>query len=327
MPDVDAEILAELANNKLVTSTQVGIQTLAGGVSCDVWKIEGVDRPLVVKKPLEKLRVEADWRASIARGDAEIAWLKRVHGMDARLVPEIVAVLPESGAFVMRYVPDGKVWKDELMARRTDHEFAAEVGRALVRIHSETAGNRADMKTFATQENFRQLRTEPFLLHLQASHPDLADLLARLAERLLDSRIALMHGDISPKNILVTANGPVFLDAECAAYGDPAFDLAFCQTHLLLKTVFLEDDAPLDSARNLAAAYRAGNDWEDGDALDRRAGELTSALLVARIDGKSPAPYLVDAGQREHVRSTARRLLHDGFSLGEILETWGGNYR
>ena len=49
---------------------------------------------------------------------------------------------------------------------------------------------------------------------------------------------ALVHGDVSPKNILGGPAGPVFLDAECAWWGDPAFDLAFCLNHLLLKCLW-----------------------------------------------------------------------------------------
>jgi aminoglycoside phosphotransferase (APT) family kinase protein len=103
----------------------------------------------------------------------------------------------------------------------------------------------------------------------------------------------------------------VFLDAECAVYGDPAFDLAFCTTHLLLKAVWLRPHAAAltASATQMAAAYRAGIVWEDADALMRRAGALTAALLLARVDGKSPAPYLTDEPDRTEIRTRAKRLL------------------
>ena len=64
-------------------------------------------------------------------------------------------------------------------------------------------------------------------------------MLRALAERTAQTRIALVHGDVSPKNILVGPDAPVLLDAECAWYGDPAFDIAFCLNHLLLKAVLL----------------------------------------------------------------------------------------
>ncbi len=54
----------------------------------------------------------------------------------------------------------------------------------------------------------------------------------------LAAKIALVHGDVSPKKVPAGPRGPVFLDAECAWYGDPAFDLAFCLNHLLLKCLW-----------------------------------------------------------------------------------------
>ncbi|MFZ3242836.1 MAG: phosphotransferase, partial [Pseudolabrys sp.] len=51
--------------------------------------------------------------------------------------------------------------------------------------------------------------------------------LKALASATLATKRALVHGDVSPKNILVGPDGPVFIDSECAWYGEPAFDLAF----------------------------------------------------------------------------------------------------
>src|SRR3546814_5509009 len=107
---------------------------------------------------------------------------------------------------------------------------------------------------------------------------ELAPALTALADDLASRKSALVHGDVSPKNILVSASGPVFLDAECAVYGDPAFDLAFCTTHLLLKSVWSGDVRMNEAAAALVAAYRAGIDWEDSDDLLLRAGKLTAAL-------------------------------------------------
>src|SRR5205085_1381845 len=86
---------------------------------------------------------------------------------------------------------------------------------------------------------FFALRLEPYLLHAARAHPDCARPIEALSDFIERSRIALMHGDVSPKNILRGPDGPIFLDAETAAYGDPAFDFGFCLNHLLLKSVLL----------------------------------------------------------------------------------------
>src|SRR5205823_8384412 len=94
-------------------------------------------------------------------------------------------------------------------------------------------------QSFPTDAIFYAIRLEPYLVATAAKHPDLADTLQRLAQRTAASKHCLVHGDVSLKNILVAGHGPVFLDAECAWYGDPAFDLGFCLNHLFLKCVWV----------------------------------------------------------------------------------------
>jgi aminoglycoside phosphotransferase (APT) family kinase protein len=135
-----------------------------------------------------------------------------------------------------------------------------------------------------------------------------------------------VHGDISPKNILVGPRGPVFLDAECAWWGDPAFDLAFCLNHLLLKCLWTPPARPgfLASFDALAAAYLAGVDWEPPAGLEARAARLLPGLFLARVDGKSPVEYLTDDTDKSRVRRTARALLAEPVErLHGVRQAWG----
>ncbi len=121
----------------------------------------------------------------------------------------------------------------------------------------------------------------------------------------------MIHGDVSPKNILLGPDGPVFLDAECACIGDPAFDIAFCLNHFLLKCLWTP------SAKNdfiacfdaMASNYLSTVDWENSDILEQRAASLLPALFLARVDGKSPVEYIRKESDREKVRQCARALL------------------
>jgi aminoglycoside phosphotransferase (APT) family kinase protein len=164
---------------------------------------------------------------------------------------------------------------------------------------------------FDSEENFRALRLDPYLITTARRHPTVAPYLTELAERTAATRIALVHGDVSPKNILVGPNGPVLLDAECAWYGDPAFDLAFCLNHLLLKCIVRPDrqEALMASFAALAEAYLAQVDWEAPSALEARAAQLLPALLLARVDGKSPVEYLTQETDRVRVRNAALAML------------------
>lgn len=317
----DADIAEGLRVAGLVGEGDVVLEPLTGGVSCDVWKVETPSGPIVVKRPLEQLRVAAEWHAPVERGQSEVRWLRRARGVDARSAPEVLAELPGYG-FAMRFLPGCPVWKDELMAGRVDVDFAAAVGRGIVAVHAATANNSGDRDAFSNDAMFRALRVDPFLLYVAEHDAELAPVLRALADDLSSRKIALVHGDVSPKNILVSSGGPVFLDAECAVYGDPAFDLAFCTTHLLLKAVWSGAARLNEAAAALVAAYRSSIDWEDVDGLLLRAGKLTAALLLARVEGKSPAPYLTDPEHKRIVRDQARALILAPQPIDALVANW-----
>lgn len=322
MEEGDADIIAELRGAGLIGDGDVVLEPLTGGVSCDVWKVDTPTGPIVVKRPLAQLRVAAEWLAPIERGTSEVRWLRRARGVDARLAPEVLAELPTGHAFAMRFLPGCPVWKDELIAGRVDADFAAAVGRGIAAVHAATANSDADRDAFPNDDMFRALRIDPFLLYVAEHDAELAPRLRALADDLAACKIALVHGDVSPKNILVSADGPVILDAECAVYGDPAFDLAFCTTHLLLKAVWLDDARLTEAATALVDAYRAAITWEDAADLLLRAGQLTAALLLARVEGKSPAPYLTDAAHKNIVREQARALILAPSPLDALVANW-----
>ena len=138
------------------------------------------------------------------------------------------------------------------------------------------------MKVFATRENFDALRLEPYLRVTARRHPVVAPTLLALANRTSDTSLAVVHGDVSPKNILLAPGGPVFLDAECACFGDPAFDVAFCLTHLALKMLIRPDrvNELSRSADAFVTAHASRVTWESPGTLDIRVATLLPALPV-----------------------------------------------
>ncbi len=321
------EALVELG--LIAAGEQPRFSFMTGGVSCDVAKVETADgRVLVIKKALPQLRVPTEWLASADRSAFEVQWLKLVRArVSADLVPEVIAELPERHIFVMAYLPleTHPVWKAELLEGRVDPDFAGALGQSLVQIHAATANDPALAQQFATDDLFMALRIDPFLLHVARHQADVAPVLRALALDLQSRKTALVHGDVSPKNILIGPKGPVILDAECAVYGDPAFDLAFCLTHLLIKSVFIRDKVALliDCVRSLGDTYLAGIGWEDPQALSARTAKLVAALLLARLDGKSTAPYLTDEGDKALIRQQAKAVLQEpALDLAQLINRW-----
>ena len=321
-PDIDADLIHALRDSGLIGTDDPVLEPLAGGVSCDVWKVDTPAGTIVVKRPLAKLRVAAEWIAPVERGASEVRWLKRARGVNPSIVPKVLAELNIDHAFAMEFLPDCPVWKDELVAGRVDIDFAEKVASGIAAIHSATANNAADRDAFPNDDMFRALRIDPFLLYVAERDAELEPALRALAGDVMSRKIALVHGDISPKNILVSGNNPVFIDAECAVYGDPAFDLAFCITHLLLKAVWLGNDKLQEAAAAVVDAYRTMIDWEAPDELLLRAGRLTGALLLARVEGKSPAPYLTDTDHKKIVRAQARALILEPLPIDDLVTQW-----
>ncbi|MCU0921431.1 MAG: phosphotransferase [Burkholderiaceae bacterium] len=308
VPEVFAQALRELG---LAGSAALTGQPLTGGVSSDIWRIDTDHGPICAKRALPTLRVAALWQAPIERNRFEARWMQVAAEAVPGCAPRVLGQHPRLGVLAMEYLPQHALWKQQLRDGQAEPGTAQAVGRTLGRIHAYSAARPALMSEFDSQAIFFDIRLEPYLLATAAAHPDLAPQLRALVHATQEHAKALVHGDISPKNILVDGQRPVFLDAECAVWGDPAFDLSFCLNHLLLKCLWTRSAAPafLACFDALFSAYLAEVDWEHADALEVRSARLLPGLLLARVDGKSPVEYLVDESPRRAVRRVARALL------------------
>jgi aminoglycoside phosphotransferase (APT) family kinase protein len=306
-------------------------ETLPGGVSSDILRIDlpgrSPDLSFCFKRALAKLKVAADWRAPVERNHAEAEWLRVADALVPHAVPRILGEDTQSGAFAMEYLAPAlhPLWKSELRDGNIHTQTAVAVARSIAAIHAGTA-HRADLaQRFANDHIFHPIRLEPYLLATGARHPDCAARLRELVEITADTKLALVHGDLSPKNILVAARGPILLDAECAWYGDPAFDLAFCLNHMLLKCLWRPQwrEQYLACYDALASTYLARVGWEPRAAIEARVAHLLPGLFLGRVDGKSPAEYLTDEGDKERVRRVARRfLLEPTDGLANLRDAW-----
>ena len=323
----DSTIVDALRRLKLVDADVTPpMRPLTGGVSSDIWRVELATGPVCVKRALPRLKVEAVWTVPVERNRHEWEWLQTAARVLPTSVPPLVDRDPTAGCFVMGLLDPHTypVWKRSLKAGCVDPGTAHAVGHRLATLHAAAAGDPQLRQQFATDEIFHAIRLEPYLLATATRHPDLARSLTALAERTAATRLTLIHGDVSPKNILVGPDGPVFLDAECAWYGDPAFDVAFCLTHLLLKCLWTPRfaDALLAAFDALSDAYFAVALWEARAELERRTATLLPGLLLARVDGKSPVEYLTPP-QQELVRRAAVEMLQVRAStLSEVRGAW-----
>ena len=302
---------------------------LAGGVSSDIYRVDLADGPACVKRALPQLRVSALWKAPVERNRYEVAWMRVAAAIVPGFTPRVLGDDEASGAFAMEYLaPDRHpVWKAQLRDGAIDCAVAAEVGRRIARVHAATAGDARIARRFATDAIFHSIRLEPYLLATAQRHPECADPLIGLARTTASHKRALVHGDVSPKNILVGADGPVLLDAECAWYGDPAFDLAFCLNHMLLKCLWRPpwQDRYLACFDAMVEGYLPLVDWEPKELLEMRTARLLPGLFLGRVDGKSPAEYVTAERDKDRVRRAAHALLLNPVArLSAVRDTWQG---
>lgn len=331
--ELKARCMELLVKLELASDTEDPTVTpLTGGVASDIALVDFADRQVVVKFPLTTFRVAEEWHAPAARSRAEYGWLKFAGRVQPGSAPRVLGYNDALRGLAMEYVHGDNVylWKSALLEHRPVAGEAARTGAVLGRIHAASTAPEFDADSFQNQDDFFALRLEPYLAFTATVYPDLEDKLRSLIRGLTENATVLIHGDVSPKNILIRDGQPVFLDAECATMGDACFDVAFCLNHLVLKSVHMPDRAAAlhDEIGEFWMNYKPHVAWEDVPGLEARVCDLLPALMLARVDGKSPVEYL-DAECQERVRALALPLLADppvrldGF-LDDVFSRLGG---
>jgi aminoglycoside phosphotransferase (APT) family kinase protein len=298
------------------------VHELAGGVSnVVILATRGATR-VVVKQALPRLRVPEEWLAKRERAISEADALRLADEITPGCVPRVVDVDRERCALTIAAAAEGwTTWKSRLLDGAADPAVASWLGRTLGAWHRATFRNERAAQMFGDREAFEQLRVEPYYRTVASRRPELAGAVEACVGRMEATRLCLVHGDYSPKNVLV-GDGLWVIDFEVAHIGDPAFDVAFMLNHLLLKLVHVPGSSEELAwcAREFWDAYRSAVPFELLPDLAYVLGHV-GALMVARVDGKSPAEYLSPAGQEVARRAGSRLLMAMPDSLDLAIAT------
>jgi 5-methylthioribose kinase len=284
---------------------------LGGGVSNTVLLARTDRGRIVLKQALGRLRVEQEWLSDRTRIFRESAAMKALGAvLPPKSVPSLVFEDRENLIFAMAAAEETAApWKDLLMRGEIHAETAAGVGSMLGEVIRSTWANAAYEREFGDQAVFDQLRIDPYYRTTARRHPDLAGRFQALMEQSAARRVSMVHGDWSPKNFLVDGVVVTAIDWEVVHYGDPAFDSAFLLNHLRLKA--FRNPQWKSRYREAAGAF-----WkqlwvrlpEDAEWFETATLAHLGCLMLARVDGKSPAEYLTE-GLKVEVREFARRLI------------------
>lgn len=313
---------AYLRQRGLLDSGPVRVRALSGGVSSVVLAASDGKRAVVVKQALPRLRVADEWFASQSRTITEAEALELAGKLAPGVVPGVLHADAGRYVVVLDQAPDSwHDWRSLLLAGYADCEVAARLGRVLATWHRRTWGGVGLTARMDDTEPFEQLRVDPYYRTLARRRPELAGLVLRYADRMRGRRRCLVHGDLSPKNILVgPADATWVIDFEVAHRGDPAFDVAFLLSHLLLKSLHRPSDTDGfdDCIREFLHAYAQGIELQEAWDWPYLMGHV-GCLLLARVHGKSPVTYLSKTGMCGAHRLGTGLLQSPPETLDELL--------
>ena len=340
------------AGRRVGPGEKVVAAQLTGGVSNEVLLITLPDRGerFVLKQARPQLRTKEIWHSSIDRIWREVETLEICASLMADrskpqanapsvlsqfrpVVPDVLWTDRENYLYAMTAAPDGhKTWKQLLLAGETTISLgiATACGTLLGQLHARSWRNseiadRLDDRTF-----FDELRLDPYYRHTARVHTDLAPQFAALINSVWEHRLSLVHGDYSPKNVLVSQGQAMLIDFEVGHFGDPAFDLGFLLTHLLLKGIWAgpKRTSYLRLANGFWGAYlhalSTAASADDLLALENRTLLNLAGCTLARIDGKSPVDYLSPAQQQEARNISRNWLLVPPENLRAAFAALGG---
>lgn len=294
---------------------QVEMTVLPGGVSNRTVLVRRGSGPAwVLKQALPKLRVQVDWFSPPERSQREATGLRWLADLAPKgAIPPLVFEDRAEHLLAMLAVPQPhENWKTMLLAGRLDPRHIEHFARLLAAIHRNAWLRRERLaRVFEDRSFFESLRLEPYYAYAAAQAPASADFVRALLQQTRARRLTLVHGDFSPKNILVHEDRLVLLDHEVIHWGDPAFDLGFSLTHLLSKAHHLpaHREAFAEAARVYWQRYREAIGAVEWDAdLELHAVRHTLGCLLGRVVGRSPLEYL-DATERARQRDAVLTLL------------------
>ena len=285
---------------------------LGGGVSNTVLLIQCGDARFILKQSLAKLRVEQDWFSDRSRIFRESSAMRQLAEMlTPGSLPDILFEDRENFLFAMTAaLPTAVPWKDALLAGQIDAGVAAAVGDLLGAMIAGTWNHSTLKAEFGDQTIFDELRLDPYYRTTANRHPDLAPHFQNVIDESRGCAVSLVHGDWSPKNFLVSERQVMAIDFEVVHFGDPSFDAAFFLNHLLLKSFRKPEwtaryaEAALQFWQAVSDRVPSQQNWFEPATI----GHL-GCLLLARIDGKSPAEYIRDPALKASIRAFARELI------------------
>ena len=305
----ETTVVAYLTNRGII-SGPAEVEELTGGVSNVVLAVKAGAKDLVLKQALPQLKVAAVWKADQRRAIVEANGMKLLHSITPTSVPELIDFDPEDFTLTMERLPrECTVWKSDLLSGVIKPSIGADLGKILATWHNFGADSKESRDAYMEDSLFDQLRVTPFYRAVAKVNPALDARIQELITEISTLKITLVHGDFSPKNIMITGvNKPIVLDFEVMHTGNPVFDLGFISAHLLCKYLRTEDPAHKNPLRETALAFIDSYAQACNIEVAKSLPHHVAVIALARVEGVSPVNYLDEAG-KARVQSVTKAAL------------------
>jgi 5-methylthioribose kinase len=306
-------VVAYLQSRGVISFTEKAtVEILTGGVSNVVLAVQTPSKDLVLKQALAELKVATKWEADQRRAIVEAHAIETFHALSPEQVPALVDYDPEVFTLVLERVPhSATVWKSDLLEGIIYPEIGAKLGHTLATWHNFGRSSEVARKKFSEDLLFEQLRITPFYGTVAGKNPKLSPKILSLVDELMSEKTTLVHGDFSPKNIMIGQERDVYiLDYEVTHTGNPVFDLAFLTAHLLCKYFREEDPDKRDRLRQTAHDFLKAYDAQSEIAHAPSLAWHTALIALARVEGTSLVNYLDESAQHllaNHCKSALSR--------------------
>lgn len=297
------------------------VEVLTGGVSNVVIAITTANQKLVLKQALAELAVSEKWEADQRRAIVEANAIELFNKLTPNQVPKLIFLDPDRFILVLERVPVGStVWKSDLLAGVINPDIGLKLGATLASWHNYGEKSAEAKIKFMEDSLFEQLRIDPFYRFVATKNPQIEVPIRKLINELEGDKTTVVHGDFSPKNIMVATNDDIYiLDFEVTHVGNPVFDLAFLTAHLLCKFFRTEDRLHAKLLANTAISF-----MKEYQTLRRISPSVTrhaALIALARVEGKSPVNYLsTDAQQKLQVFTKDVLASSENLSVSELFK-------
>ena len=293
-------VVAYLQARGVISDTEKAtVEILTGGVSNVVLAVQTPSKDLVLKQALAELKVATKWEADQRRAIVEAHAIETFHALSPQQVPALVDYDPDLFTLVLERVPhSATVWKSDLLEGTIYPEIGAKLGHTLATWHNLGRSSEESRKKFSEDLLFEQLRITPFYGTVAGKNPPLSPRIMSLVKELKSEKTTLVHGDFSPKNIMISEAQDVYiLDFEVTHTGNPVFDLAFLTAHLLCKFYREQDSHNRGLLRQTAQDFLKAYDAESEITHAPSLAWHTALIALARVEGTSLVNYLDESAQ------------------------------